>query len=307
MQLWLSRHSNVPIPEQLATQVILAILSDDLAPGQRLPSTRELARRFKVHANTISSGFKRLEQEGWVELRHGSGVFVRQSRPELPQSSILKVDQMITSLFSSARQLGVPLPDVRSRLRHWLEMQPPDHFVLIEPDEELARIVVSELQSSLQLPIRISTEMDRELLRSQLQNAAPVVLPRKEAAVRKLLSPSADLIVLQIRSVSTSLNQWLPAPSDRIVAVVSRWGEFLKLARTMLLAAGFHGDTILLRDARTRSWQRGLAEAVAVVCDSLIVRDLQGLPRVIPFPLISENSIAELQRYESFIRAPLGK
>jgi DNA-binding transcriptional MocR family regulator len=45
MQLWLSHGSEVSIREQLATQVILAILSEDLAPGQRLPSTRELGRR----------------------------------------------------------------------------------------------------------------------------------------------------------------------------------------------------------------------------------------------------------------------
>ena len=46
MQLWFARGSEVSIREQLVTQVILGILSDDLAPGQRLPSTRELARRF---------------------------------------------------------------------------------------------------------------------------------------------------------------------------------------------------------------------------------------------------------------------
>ena len=36
MQLWFSRGSEVTIREQLVTQVILGILSDDLAPGQRL-------------------------------------------------------------------------------------------------------------------------------------------------------------------------------------------------------------------------------------------------------------------------------
>ena len=40
MQLWFARGSEVTIREQLVTQVILGILSDDLAPGQRLPSTR---------------------------------------------------------------------------------------------------------------------------------------------------------------------------------------------------------------------------------------------------------------------------
>jgi DNA-binding transcriptional regulator YhcF (GntR family) len=48
MHLWLSKNSEVPIREQLITQIRLAILSDDLKPGQKLPSTRELARRFRI-------------------------------------------------------------------------------------------------------------------------------------------------------------------------------------------------------------------------------------------------------------------
>ena len=87
MQLWFARGSEVTIREQLVTQVILGILSDDLAPGQRLPSTRELARRFHLHPNTVSAGYRQLERERWVELRHGSGVYVREHKPELLPSS----------------------------------------------------------------------------------------------------------------------------------------------------------------------------------------------------------------------------
>jgi GntR family transcriptional regulator len=43
----------------------LAILSGDLEPGEHLPSTRELARRFRVHPNTISAGYRQLVREGW--------------------------------------------------------------------------------------------------------------------------------------------------------------------------------------------------------------------------------------------------
>src|SRR5271157_1346538 len=151
MQLWFARGSEVSIREQLVTQVVLGILSDDLSPGQRLPSTRELARRFHLHPNTVSTGYRQLARERWVEYRRGSGVFVRASRPETPLSSAL--DQMIASLLRSARKQGVPLPVLRSRLRQWLELQPPDHFLLIEPDEELGRIVASEMQQAVSLPV----------------------------------------------------------------------------------------------------------------------------------------------------------
>src|SRR3954469_13292701 len=76
MRFWLARNSEVPIREQLVTQITLGILSGDLEPGRRLPSTRELARRFRVHANTVSAAYRQMEDDGLLESRHGSGVYV---------------------------------------------------------------------------------------------------------------------------------------------------------------------------------------------------------------------------------------
>src|SRR5580693_9679841 len=154
MQLWFARGSEVSIREQLVTQVVLGILGDDLAPGQRLPSTRELARRFHLHPNTVSAGYRQLARDRWVEYRRGSGVFVRAGKPDMSDSSALALDQMIAFLFRSAPQQSIPLPALRSRLRQWLELQPPDHFLLIEPDEELRRIVTAEIQQAVSLRFR---------------------------------------------------------------------------------------------------------------------------------------------------------
>ena len=86
MRLWLNRTGEVSLREQLITQVVLAILCKELLPGQRLPSTRDLARRFNIHANTASAAYRELEREGWLEFRHGSGVYVRATRPSAPLS-----------------------------------------------------------------------------------------------------------------------------------------------------------------------------------------------------------------------------
>ena len=158
MQLWFNRASEVSIREQLVTQVILGILSGDLAPGQRLPSTRELARRFKLHPNTASAGYRQLEREGWLESRRGSGVFVRvgKGKAGLRTTACNSLDQLISDLFSSARKTGIPLARVHARLRERLDQAPPDHFLLIEPDEELRKIVAAEIQQALDFPVKSS-------------------------------------------------------------------------------------------------------------------------------------------------------
>ena len=301
MQLWFARGSEVTIREQLVTQVILGILSDDLGPGQRLPSTRELARRFRLHPNTVSAGYRQLERERWVEFRHGSGVYVRGRKPELVPSSALALDQLIARLFRSARELGAPLSTVRSRLRQWLELQPPDHFLFIEPEEELRRIVAAEIERAVTFPVQSCGLQDCP---KTLDGAIAVVLPNR-AAVRQALPEGTDVLTLHFRSVPTSLAGWLPAPSGTLIGIASGWPDFLKLARTMLNAAGFHPDALIFRDARKANWQRGLKQTVAVVCDSVTATELPAGCRAIPFPLLSEASIEELRRYVEFIQNPL--
>jgi DNA-binding transcriptional regulator YhcF (GntR family) len=302
MQLWFARGSEVTIREQLVTQVILGILSDDLRPGQRLPSTRELARRFHLHPNTVSAGYRQLQRDRWVEFRKGSGVYVRTRKLDSPLSPALALDQMITNLFRSARTLGVPLPALRSRLRQWLALQPPDHFLLIEPDEELRRILAAEIAQAVLFPVKSCGPQD---CLNELDGAIPVALPNRASSVRELLPAKTELLALQVRSVPTSLAAWLPAPSGTLVGLASRSADFLKLARTVLNAAGFHSDSLVIRDGREPNWQRGLKQTAAVICDSLIASDLPAGCRAIPFPLLSEASIAELNRHEEFISQPL--
>jgi GntR family transcriptional regulator len=302
MQFWFARGSEVSIREQLVTQVVLGILSDDLAPGQRLPSTRDMARRFHLHPNTISAGYRQLERECWVEFRRGSGVYVRASRPDVSPAPVLALDQMIARLFRSTRKLGVTLPVLRSRLRQWLELQPPDHFLLIEPDEELRRILAAEIARAVTFPVEPCGPQDCP---KAPEGGIPVVLPNREATARQLLPPGTELITLQVRSVPASLAGYLPAPSGALVGVASRWPEFLKVARAVLNAAGFHPDSLVFRDAREPNWQRGLKQTAAVVCDLLTAAELPAGCRAIPFSLLSEASIAELRRYEEFIRQPV--
>jgi len=73
----------------------------------------------------------------------------------------------------------------------------------------------------------------------------------------------------------------------------------------MLVAAGFDPDCLVLRDSSKPNWRRGLKQISAVVCDSLTAEKLDGIRRVLTFPLLAESSLKELLEYEEFIRSPL--
>jgi len=297
MRLWFAHSSEVPIYRQLVTQVVLAILSGDLRPGDRLPSTRELARRFALHPNTVSAGYRQLEKEGWTERRRGSGITVRASN-ESAETPEQRIDHHIAEFFRATRELGLPAAAVRARVLEWLAAPPPDHFVLIDPDPGLRRILLPELREATAWEVREATPEQCDQPET-LSGAIPLCRPSQAKLVRAALPKGVELVTLPIRSPNAWLNPWLPAPKGHLVGIVSHWPEFLEGARTMLIAGGLPPEALLFRDARKANWPRGLEQTTAILCDSFTAR-LPGLPHkpfLIVFPLLAESVGALLREY----------
>lgn len=65
------------VSDYLTRRVLDLVRSEGLQPGERLPSVQALARRFSVAAPTMRESLRRLQAVGLVEIRHGSGVYLR--------------------------------------------------------------------------------------------------------------------------------------------------------------------------------------------------------------------------------------
>ena len=297
MRLWFAPDSEVPLYRQLVTQVVLAILSGDLKPGDRLPSTRELARRFAIHPNTISAGYRQLEREGWTETRRGSGVFVRRNSaaPSTPEQIL---DMHIAAFFRAARELKLPPAAVRERVAQWLEYPPADHLLVIDPDAELRRILMAETRGCTSFEVR-EASLEDCATRKCLQGAVPLCRPTRTEMVRAALPSGVELTTLQITSAIGWLAPRLSAAKGHLIAVVSHWPEFLIHARPMLAATGLPEESLIFRDARQPRWQRGLEQAAGILCDAYTasVQTLPKKPHIIVFPLIAEASREMLRDY----------
>lgn len=297
MRLWFAPSSEVPIYRQLVTQVALAIQSGDLRPGDKLPSTRELARRFALHPNTISAGYRQLERDGWTEMRAGSGVYVRAGSGTAKTPGQV-LDQHIAAFFRAARELNLPAAEVRARVADWLTWPPPDHLLLIEPDAELRQILLTEIRQATKSTVAAVAPED--VTAATLVGALPLCRPSKTALVRGLLPPGVELVTLPIRSAHGWLSPWLPAPEGYLIGVASRWPEFLTTAETMLIAAGLSPDTLVFRDARRPRWQSGLEQARAILCDAHTANSpaLPSKPFTIVYLLLADGVAEELARHK---------
>jgi DNA-binding transcriptional regulator YhcF (GntR family) len=76
LQIALDRDADVPVGTQLAWALRARILAGTLAPGDRLPALHKLAADAGVNPNTVRAVYQRLEHDGLVTTRHGSGTFV---------------------------------------------------------------------------------------------------------------------------------------------------------------------------------------------------------------------------------------
>jgi GntR family transcriptional regulator len=74
--------STEPIYRQLAEQVKRRIAAGQWAPGDELPSVRELAQSLAVNPMTVSKAFSQLESQGVLERRRGLSMVVA-ARPGL--------------------------------------------------------------------------------------------------------------------------------------------------------------------------------------------------------------------------------
>lgn len=284
MRLWLSKNSAASLREQLGTQLTLGMVSGDLKPGEKLPSVRELARRCKIHSNTVSAAYRDVEGRGWLEVRKGSGVYVREVRHATEKSSL---DGLIEGFLEETRRRGFSAAEVRKGLARALGATPVSQIALIEPEPELREILSAELREHIALPVTAVA----------LEGAAAITLMSRA----HLLPPGIPHHLLRMRSVPEYLEgQTRPAP-DALIGVASSSPEILRRIRTILAAAGLDPDALAFRDARETGWRRGLNACKFVITDVVTARRLSKQCTARVFRVVSDASIADLRQFLALV------
>src|SRR5258707_12135468 len=86
MHLRINPADDLPIYRQIMRQIGDAIAGGRLAPGDRLPSHKELSEQLVIAPLTVKKAYDELEAQGYVESRHGSGTFVSARLPKISRA-----------------------------------------------------------------------------------------------------------------------------------------------------------------------------------------------------------------------------
>ena len=119
----LNPQSGTPIYRQLLEQVRRLVASGRLAPGDELPSVRELAVEHAVNPMTISKAYALLEAEGLLERNRGKPMTIAKlARAQSPLAKrVQQLEPHLEQLVLAARQLELGEGDVAKALRNTWE------------------------------------------------------------------------------------------------------------------------------------------------------------------------------------------
>jgi GntR family transcriptional regulator len=110
MLLRIDPGESAPLHEQLAAALRAAIAAGEVAPGERLPSARELARDLDVNMHTVLRAYATLRDEGLLDLRRGRGAVVRRDG----STDRAQLEQLAAALAAEARRQGVAAQELHA-------------------------------------------------------------------------------------------------------------------------------------------------------------------------------------------------
>jgi len=118
----LNPSSGTPLYVQLVEHLKHSIETGGITAGEQLPSVRKMAEDLLINPNTVVRAYRDLENEGIVDLRHGSGVFVRDSI--VGRTALMKkAEPVMRSVVDRLEALDLDEDDIRRLMENELALR----------------------------------------------------------------------------------------------------------------------------------------------------------------------------------------
>ena len=100
--------SGVPIYVQLREQILRQLGAGVLAPGDQMPTMREVAVALKIDLNTVRHAYDELERTGAITLVRGRGSFVAKPPPVMSaRAQQAQVNDLAKQVLATAATMGI--------------------------------------------------------------------------------------------------------------------------------------------------------------------------------------------------------
>jgi DNA-binding transcriptional regulator YhcF (GntR family) len=178
---------------QVANALRAAILTKQFAPGDKLPSGQELAKRYNVARMTIQQALRLLKDEGLIVSRQGSGVFVR-ARTERPSGLRPHIERAFEQPHVTIDFAGLSGETLHGALQEPLDKVRVGRHV---PESIRVRALLPDPTTPWTLPCRVEDQADDPEFR---ERARGIMLRHTQAIVDSVLELEELGLIKQARA-----------------------------------------------------------------------------------------------------------
>jgi GntR family transcriptional regulator len=116
-QFKLDSASGVPVYRQLMDQVRTGLASGTLAPGDQLPTVRQVAVDLAINPNTVLRAYRELEIRGTLDSQQGTGTFIADRKIQPDETERRRIlEQFVNDVVSRAGAGGFTLRELAEEL-----------------------------------------------------------------------------------------------------------------------------------------------------------------------------------------------
>jgi DNA-binding transcriptional regulator YhcF (GntR family) len=294
----LSRSGPINIRDQLATQIEMKIMMGELVAGQKLPSVRLLARRLKIHPNTVSAAYQRLIRGGWIVRERGSGLYVLLGSPSRKETAP-GVEGLLRVALRTAFEQGFTADEVRHAVQRWLAAAPPREILVFDTNQETADLLAVELRSKLSTPVSAST-FDAPSVPTAT-SALAVTWPAHLRSLRALFDEDY-VMPLSLGIAAEHAEAIVALPKGCVVLVVSHSVRVLEYALWFVSSRRGDVDVKCHLLSQTAEWRALSSVAELVFADLISAESVRraGARNVQEFRLVTEQACTSIRQRLAF-------
>lgn len=117
MEIIISTNTNLPIYEQIISQIKAKVMSGELKQGDPIPSMRALAKSLHISVITVQKAYEALQRDGFVETTVGRGSFISAGGKEFFQEEQQRrAEEHLLQAAEIGRASGISLEKLKELL-----------------------------------------------------------------------------------------------------------------------------------------------------------------------------------------------
>lgn len=113
--------NNVPIYIQVIKDIKKEIISGVLEAGERMPSGRDLALKYKINPNTAGRIYKELEVQEICFTKRGLGTFVTEDRGRIEHIRKDMAEELLEQFITGMKSLGIKKEEIKQSIEEKYE------------------------------------------------------------------------------------------------------------------------------------------------------------------------------------------